>query len=181
RTQFPDIVILYYAFFGPLLGALARPVGGMLSDRFGGVKVTLINFILMAIFSVLLFLSLPSASSAGSFGRFFGICMMLFLTAGLGSGSTFQMIAVIFRKLTADRVKSEGGKDADAQRAAVTDTAAALGFISAIGAIGGFFIPPAFGMSLELTGSPTGAMKVFVVCYVVCVLVTWLFYARKQR
>lgn len=181
RTQFPDIVILYYAFFGPLLGALARPVGGMLSDRFGGVKVTLINFILMVILSVLLFLSLPSANSAGSFGMFFGIFMMLFLTAGLGSGSTFQMIAVIFRKLTADRVKTQGGSDADAQRTAATDTAAALGFISAIGAIGGFFIPQAFGMSLELTGSPTGAMKVFVVCYVVCVLVTWLFYARKQR
>ena len=39
--------------FGPLLGALARPVGGALSDKFGGIKVTLINFIIMAIFSVL--------------------------------------------------------------------------------------------------------------------------------
>ncbi|MEH2921510.1 NarK family nitrate/nitrite MFS transporter [Samsonia erythrinae] len=181
RTQFPDVVILYYAFFGPLLGALARPVGGILSDRFGGIRVTLINFILMAIFSVLLFLSLPGEGHAGSFGLFFGIFMALFLTAGLGSGSTFQMIAVIFRKLTTDRVKAAGGSDADAQRTAATDTAAALGFISAIGAIGGFFIPKAFGTSLELTGSPTGAMKVFVVCYVVCVLVTWLVYARKKN
>lgn len=38
KTQFPDIVILHYAFFGPLLGALARPVGGALSDKFGGIK-----------------------------------------------------------------------------------------------------------------------------------------------
>lgn len=63
------------------------------------------------------------------------------------------MISVIFRKLTMDRVKAEGGSDERAMREAATDTAAALGFISAIGAIGGFFIPKAFGSSLALTGS----------------------------
>lgn len=51
-------------------------------------------------------------------------------------------------------------------REAATDTAAALGFISAIGAIGGFFIPKAFGSSLALTGSPVGAMKVFLIFYI---------------
>ncbi len=60
--------------------------------------------------------------------------MVLFLTAGLGSASTFQMISVIFRKLTMDRVKAQGGSEAQAMREAATDTAAALGFISAIGA-----------------------------------------------
>jgi hypothetical protein len=66
--------------------------------------------------------------------------MGLFLTAGLGSGSTFQMIAIIFRQITLDRVKKQGGTDEQAQHEAVTETAAALGFISAIGAVGGFFI-----------------------------------------
>ena len=61
------------------------------------------------------------------------------------------------------------------------DTAAALGFISAIGAVGGFFIPKAFGSSLALTGSPVGAMKIFLVFYIVCVLVTWLVYGRKSQ
>lgn len=49
------------------------------------------------------------------------------------------MISVIFRKLTMDRVKAEGGSEERAMREAATDTAAALGFISAIGAIGGFY------------------------------------------
>jgi NNP family nitrate/nitrite transporter-like MFS transporter len=84
--------------------------------------------------------------------------MGLFLTAGLGSGSTFQMIAIIFRQITLDRVKKQGGTDEQAQHEAVTETAA-LGFISAIGAVGGFFIPKAFGTSLAMTGSPVGAMK----------------------
>ena len=59
-------------------------------------------------------------------------------------------------------------------------TAAALGFISAIGAVGGFFIPQAFGMSLNMTGSPVGAMKVFLIFYIVCVLLTWLVYGRRK-
>ena len=158
KTQFPEIQILHFAFFGPFIGALARSVGGMISDRLGGTRVTLVNFVVMAVF-----------------------CALLFLTAGLGSASTFQMISVIFRKLTMDRVKAQGGSEEQAMREAATDTAAALGFISAIGAIGGFFIPKAFGISLELTGSPAGAMKVFLVFYIACVVITWLVYGRNTK
>ena len=158
KTQFPDVQILHYAFFGPFIGALARSMGGAISDRLGGTRVTLVNFVVMAVF-----------------------CALLFLTAGLGSASTFQMISVIFRKLTMDRVKAQGGSEAQAMREAATDTAAALGFISAIGAIGGFFIPKAFGISLDLTGSPAGAMKVFLVFYIACVVITWAVYGRKRQ
>ncbi|OSH83746.1 nitrate/nitrite transporter [Klebsiella pneumoniae] len=179
KTQFPTVDILKLAFFGPFIGALARSFGGIISDRLGGVRVTLVNFVLMALFTGLLFLTLPGSGS-GSFLAFYVVFMGLFLTAGLGSGSTFQMIAVIFRQLTIDSVKQRGGSDEEAQHEAVTDTAAALGFISAIGAIGGFFIPKALGTSLAMTGSPVGAMKVFFVFYVVCVLVTWLVYGRRK-
>ena len=162
-------------------GALARSLGGMISDRLGGTRVTLVNFVVMAIFCALLFLTLPAGGEGGNFFAFFGVFMVLFLTAGLGSASTFQMISVIFRKLTMDRVKAQGGSDEQAMREAATDTAAALGFISAIGAIGGFFIPKAFGISLDLTGSPAGAMKVFLVFYIACVVITWLVYGRNTK
>ncbi|EGJ0332109.1 NarK family nitrate/nitrite MFS transporter [Salmonella enterica] len=179
KTQFPDVNILQLAFFGPFIGALARSAGGVISDKFGGVRVTLINFIFMALFTALLFLTLPG-SGAGSFSAFYLVFMGLFLTAGLGSGSTFQMIAVIFRQITLYNVKLRGGSDEQAQREAVTDTVAALGFISAIGAVGGFFIPKAFGTSLALTGSPVGAMKIFLLFYIACVLLTWLVYGRRK-
>ncbi|EDG7117521.1 NarK family nitrate/nitrite MFS transporter [Salmonella enterica subsp. enterica serovar Derby] len=179
KTQFPDVNILQLAFFGPFIGALARSAGGVISDKFGGVRVTLINFIFMALFTALLFLTLPG-SGAGSFSAFYLVFMGLFLTAGLGSGSTFQMIAVIFHQITLYNVKLRGGSDEQAQREAVTDTAAALGFISAIGAVGGFFIPKAFGTSLALTGSPVGAMKIFLLFYLACVLLTWLVYGRRK-
>ena len=80
--------------------------------------------------------------------------------------SICEMIAVIFRQITIYRVKMKGGSDEQAQKEAVTETAAALGFISAIGAVGGFFIPQAFGMSLNMTGSPVGAMKVFLIFFI---------------
>ena len=83
--------------------------------------------------------------------------------------------------MTMDRVKAQGGREAQAMRAAATDTAAALGFISAIGAIGGVFIPKAFGISLDLTGAPAGSMKVFLVFYIACVVITWAIYGRKQK
>lgn len=69
KTQFPDVNILRPAFFGPFIGAIARSVGGAISDKFGGVRVTLINFIFMAIFSALLFLTLPGTGS-GNFIAF---------------------------------------------------------------------------------------------------------------
>ncbi|HAB24732.1 MAG: NarK family nitrate/nitrite MFS transporter [Pantoea sp.] len=179
KTQYPQVDIIHLAFFGPFLGALARSAGGFLSDKFGGVRVTAINFMLMTLFSALLFLTLPG-SVAGSFLSFYVVFMGLFLTAGLGSGSTFQMIAVIFRQITMDRMTAKGHSKEEAQHAAVTDTAAALGFISALGAVGGFFIPKAFGTSLTLTGSPVGAMKIFLVFYIVCLLLTWLLYGRRK-
>jgi len=181
KTQFPGVVIMHYAFFGPLIGALARSAGGMISDRFGGTRVTLINYVLMALFAALLFLTLPGAGHQGSFIAFFALFMGLFLTSGLGSGSTYQMIAVIFRRLTLERIKAEGGDEALAQREAATETSAALGFISAIGALGGFFIPQTFGLSLAMTGSPAGAMKIFLVFYLCCIAVTWRVYGRKAR
>ncbi len=87
KTQFPDVQILHYAFFGPFIGALARSMGGAISDRLGGTRVTLVNFVVMAVFCVLLFLTLPTNGQGGNFIAFFAVFMVLFLTAGLGSAS----------------------------------------------------------------------------------------------
>ncbi len=180
KTQFPEVNVANYVFFGPLAGALARPVGGMLADRFGGTRISLFNFIAMAVLAVLVFFTLPGREGGGSFIAFFATFLGLFLTAGLGSGSTFQMISLFFRKSTAHRVKTRGGCDQEAQKEAARETAAALGFISAIGAMGGFFIPKAFGTSLTLTGSASSALLLFIAFYAVCIAVTWLVYGKHH-
>jgi NNP family nitrate/nitrite transporter-like MFS transporter len=60
------------------------------------------------------------------------------------------------------------------------ETAAALGFSSALGALGGFFIPRTLGASITATGGATTAFGAFFVCYIACVAVTWWYYLRSS-
>ncbi len=87
KNPVPDVNILR-AFFGPFIGAIARSVGGAISDKFGGVRVTLINFYFYR-GQCPAVLTLPGTGS-GNFIAFYAVFMGLFLTAGLGSGSTFR-------------------------------------------------------------------------------------------
>ena len=61
-----------------------------------------------------------------------------------------------------------------------TEGAATLGFTAAIAAYGGFFIPKSYGTSITMTGGPEAALYVFIVFYVLCIAVTWWYYARKN-
>jgi NNP family nitrate/nitrite transporter-like MFS transporter len=180
KTQFPGVDPLKFAFLGPLVGALVRPVGGWMADKLGGARVTLWNFVVMiaAVFGVLAFL--PHAGSQGNFYGFLGMFMLLFITTGIGNGSTFRMIPVIFRtiheRLTSGasaETKQAAGKNAGKESAAV------LGFSSAMAAYGAFFIPKSFGTSMTLTGGPQMALYVFIGFYASCILVTWWWYSRK--
>lgn len=180
KTQFPGVDPLKFAFLGPLVGALIRPVGGWLADKMGGARVTLWNFVVMiaAVFGVLHFL--PQAGSEGNFYGFLAMFMLLFVTTGVGNGSTFRMIPVIFRTLH-ERLSAGKSKDVQEQagKNAGKEAAAVLGFSSAIAAYGAFFIPKSFGSSMALTGGPQMALYVFIGFYVSCILLTWWSYARK--
>jgi NNP family nitrate/nitrite transporter-like MFS transporter len=181
KSQFPTINPLHYAWMGPLVGAVIRPFGGYLADRLGGARVTFWNFIVMALAVVGVLYFLPSGGSGGSFAGFFAMFMLLFLTTGIGNGSTFRMIPIIF--LTERQRAAEGQGDA-AREQAVRDgnkeAAAVLGFSGAIGAYGGFFIPKSYGTSITMTGGPEFALYCFVVFYLTCIATTWWFYSRRN-
>ena len=181
KSQFPGINPLQFAWLGPLVGAVVRPFGGWLSDKLGGATVTLWNFVVMALAVAGVLTFLPSGPSGGSFAGFFVSFLLLFLTTGIGNGSTFRMIPVIFMT---ERQREAAGKDAAAQEKAIKDgnreAAAVLGFSAAIAAYGGFFIPKSYGTSITLTGGPEGALYVFIVFYLICIAVTWWYYARKN-
>jgi NNP family nitrate/nitrite transporter-like MFS transporter len=181
KSQFPQVNALQFAWMGPLVGALVRPFGGWLADKLGGARVTFWNFIVMALAVGGVLYFLPSGPSGGSFGGFLAMFMLLFLTTGIGNGSTFRMIPVIF--LT-ERQRSAAGRGKEAEEQAIKDgnkeAAAVLGFSGAIGAYGGFFIPKSYGTSISMTGGPEAALYVFIVFYLTCIAVTWWFYARKN-
>ncbi|NLR73678.1 MULTISPECIES: NarK family nitrate/nitrite MFS transporter [Leeia] len=180
KSQFPGINPTTYAFLGPLVGALLRPLGGWLSDKIGGAIVTLFTFIGMtlAVFGVMHYL--PHGGVGGDFYGFLSMFIVLFALTGIGNGSTFRMIPVIF--LT-ERQRAAAGKGEQAEKQALAEggkeAAAVLGFSGAIGAYGGFFIPKSFGTSLELTNSVDAALYCFIAFYVSCMVLTWWFYARK--
>jgi NNP family nitrate/nitrite transporter-like MFS transporter len=180
KSQFPEVNALAYAFLGPLVGALIRPVGGWLSDKVGGAPVTFWNFVAMAMTVLGVVYFLPGGASGGNFYGFLASFMLLFVMAGVGNGSTFRMIPIIF--LT-ERQREAKGLGSVARDQAIRDgnkeAAAVLGFSSAIGAYGGFFIPKSYGSSIALTGGPEAALYLFIVFYVTCIALTWWYYARR--
>ncbi|MDN0074548.1 NarK family nitrate/nitrite MFS transporter [Crenobacter sp. SG2303] len=180
KGQFPSVDPTRYAFLGPLVGALARPLGGWIADKVGGARVTHWSFLLMivAVLGVLHFL--PEHSIGGSFTGFFACFLALFALTGLGNGSTFMQVPIIFAKL---HQRWAAGQGAAAQQAAAVEAtreaAAVLGFIGAIGAYGGFFIPKSYGTSIALTGGVAAALITFIAYYASCLLLNWWYYARK--
>ncbi|YCA16629.1 NarK family nitrate/nitrite MFS transporter [Kushneria sp. AK178] len=178
NMQFPDVDPTRYAFLGPLVGALARPLGGVLADRLGGARVTLWNFALMAVGVLGVLLFLPEHGDGGSFAGFFVMFMVLFVATGIGNGSTYRMVPVIFFN---QRRRALGEDHLDQARTeANRESAAVLGFISAVAAYGGFFIPKSYGTATAMTGSVAPALYGFIFFYLSCMALTWWFYARRN-
>ncbi len=151
-----------YAWLGALVGSLIRPVGGWLSDKLGGARVTHWDTIVMILSCLgVAFFVMKARSSATPeqyFLPFLFLFLLLFITTGIGNGSTFRMIPVIFEKSQAGPV---------------------LGWTSAIAAYGAYLIPKIFGMQIK-AGVPEYALYGFAIYYVSCLVVNWWFYARRN-
>ena len=162
---------LTLAFLGALVGSLARPFGGRLADRFGGAKVTVFAFGVMALGALAVVWTLP----VGNFWLFLGTFLLIFVATGVGNGSTYRMIPSVFSARSGVREAHLHSGDVNTQR----KTAAALGIISAIGAYGGFIIPQVLGLSKTSTGSYDSAIYGFVIAYLLFMAITAFFYLRR--
>lgn len=181
KSQFPDIDPVKYAFLGPLVGALSRPFGGWLSDKIkSGALITQIVFIgmIIAVLGVISFL--PSHGEGGNFWGFFACFIALFALTGLGNGSTFMQVPVIFLNMHQKFAQQGLVSEEQAHLNATKEGAAVIGFTAAFAAYGGFFIPKSYGTSIDLTGSVNAALIGFIVFYVLCVVLNWWYYARKN-
>lgn len=151
---------LMFAWMGPFIGALIRPIGGVFADKLGGAKVTQIISIVMVACAVALAYILQQAYASATpeeyFVPFLLLFLVLFAATGIGNGSTFRTIAVAFDKEQAGPV---------------------LGWTSAVAAYGAFLIPQIFGEQLR-AGSPELALYGFAVFYLVCIIINWWFYLR---
>ncbi|MBI2182710.1 MAG: MFS transporter, partial [Deltaproteobacteria bacterium] len=105
-------------------GSLLRPVGGLLADRRGGIKI------LMAVFGIIagaifLISQLPPLTWAIA-ELFVAVCAL-----GIGNGAVFQLVPQRFGK----------------------EMGAVTGLVGAVGGVGGFLLPFLLGVSKDLTGS----------------------------
>ncbi|HUR87346.1 MAG TPA: nitrate/nitrite transporter [Solirubrobacteraceae bacterium] len=184
-------------FVGALIGSIARPLGGRLSDRVGGARVTFAVFLGEALFTVTAIVGV----NEHSFPIFFGSFMAIFLLAGAGNGSTYRMIPCIFSAL-GRKEAAENGLDPKATALDFKHQAAAvIGIAGAIGAFGGFLIQVIFrqaslGVSAAVKAAETPAEKlsvaqsmadwstpalyVFLFAYLVFAGMTWFFYLRTS-
>ncbi|MET9885302.1 nitrate/nitrite transporter [Streptomyces sp. NPDC006430] len=165
-----------YTFLGPLLGSLFRPVGGLLSDRWGGAKVTLATFCAMAAGTGVLLL----ASAQGSYALFIAGFTALFVLTGIGNGSTYKMIPAVFARQAEESVTS--GHDATAAFARARRlSGAVIGIAGAVGALGGVAVNLVFRSAYGgASKSGEGAFLAFLGFYLVCILVTWAVYLRTR-
>jgi NNP family nitrate/nitrite transporter-like MFS transporter len=173
KSEFPDVDVLRYVFLGPLVGALSRAASGWMADRWGGARVTFWVFVAMmaGVVGVMHFLN------AGNWWGFLGAFIFMFAVTGVGNASTFQMIPTIMR-LEVPRLMPQLSP-AEQVRQAEKESAAIVGFTSAIAAYGAFFIPKSFGSSIAATGSPVAALIGFLLFYASCAVLTWWVYTRR--
>ena len=151
---------LTYAWIGPFVGALIRPVGGWISDKVGGSIVTQIISVIMVGASVgvgyVMMQAYGSATPEQYFSSFMWLFVLLFAASGIGNGSTFRTVGVIFDRQQAGPV---------------------LGWTSAVAAYGAFIAPVVIGAQIK-AGTPQMAMYGFAVFYALCLVLNWWFYLR---
>jgi len=135
-----------------LVGSFSRPVGGVMADRFGGVRV--------------LTLALGGIGIVYSFAaRLPGLGSMMVLTVlgmalfGMGNGAVFQLVPQRFRQ----------------------HLGAATGVVGAVGGLGGFLLPALLGILKQTTGSFGPAFALFgVAAFGAAAWLQWLV-SREER
>ncbi|OJZ20362.1 MAG: antiporter [Thiobacillus sp. 65-29] len=153
---------LTYAWIGPFVGALVRPIGGWISDKVGGSIVTQVISAVMVVASIyagyVMMQAYQSATPEVYFTQFLITFVVVFAASGIGNGSTFRTVGVIFDRAQAGPV---------------------LGWTSAVAAYGSFIAPEVIKGQLK-AGTPENAMYGFAVFYAVCLVLNWWFYLRKN-
>jgi MFS transporter, NNP family, nitrate/nitrite transporter len=161
-------------FVGPLLGSLIRPVGGKLADRFGGARVTFVNFVAMVVASAVIL----AGSAVRSLPIYVAGFVVLLVLTSIGNGSTYKMIPAIFRGLRALAAIGRGGDETAQLMRARRISGAAIGIIGAVGALGGLFINLAFRQSFLTAKTGDPVFWAFIAFYLVCIAVTYAVYLR---
>lgn len=135
-----------------IAGSFFRPVGGWLSDRYGGVRML---FILYAIVGIML----ASVSSLPSLGMMIVLLFVAMMALGMGNGAVFQLVPQRFQK----------------------EIGIVTGIVGAAGGVGGFFLPKILGNLKLSTGSYTSGFLILSVIALACIVLIALVQGSWKR
>jgi NNP family nitrate/nitrite transporter-like MFS transporter len=133
-------------------GSGARPVGGYLADKLGGVR--LLSVLLLAVAGVY-----GLVSRLPPLGAMAALLMAGMICLGISNGAVFQVVPQRFRD----------------------EIGAATGYIGALGGAGGFFLPTLLGTMKHVTGSfAPGFVILGLVALAAAVSLRALVWSREQ-
>ena len=130
------------AALGVMSGSLVRPLGGLLADRFGGIRMLNVLFGLVALLAMGV-AQLPALPIA------VGLFVVAMACLGLGNGAVFQLMPHRY-----------------GERVGV-----ATGILGAAGSLGGFFLPTLLGWLKQSTGTYGSGLSALAALAVVALIV----------
>jgi NNP family nitrate/nitrite transporter-like MFS transporter len=148
---------LTYAFYGPLVGSVARVAAGPLCDKLGGARITQVAGLGMTACAIIVPFTTHPASMA-EFPLFVAAMLGLFFFAGIGNASTFKQMPMIFPPRQAGGV---------------------IGFTGAIAAYGPFIFGLLFAWAFATYRSPDIVFYGLAVFFAFNVALNWWLYARR--
>lgn len=129
-------------------GSFFRPIGGLIADKIGGMKVLLGLFAVIGI-------CLGGVSSLPALPLVITLLFTGMMCLGMGNGAVFQLVPQVFHK----------------------EIGIVTGIVGAAGGIGGFFLPNILGSLKEVTGSYMFGfltISLFVLVVFICLVISQL-------
>ncbi|TKC86362.1 NarK/NasA family nitrate transporter [Trinickia terrae] len=123
--QLPKLEAGLFMSLLAFIGALVRPIGGLVADRISGVRALVILLAGISLCDFAFAAWMPPLPAG------IALLVVMYLLFGLGNGATFQLVPQRW----------------------VGKTGLMSGIIGAAGGIGGFYLPVIMGIAKESTGS----------------------------
>ncbi len=156
--QVPKLEAGFFMSMLAFVGALVRPVGGLIADRISGVRALVLLLAGISLCDFAFAAAMPPLPAG------MVLLVALYVCFGLGNGATFQLVPQRWQ-----------GK-----------TGLMSGIIGAAGGIGGFYLPVVMGIARESTGSyqmgfaTFGGIAALALALVVLHRTRWLEWALPE-
>ncbi|HEU4708538.1 MAG TPA: nitrate/nitrite transporter [Methylophilaceae bacterium] len=142
QYELTPVMAGYFTAACVFAGSLARPLGGLIADRIGGIRTLLVMYAIAGLF-LLAMSTTPAALPAALL-----IVVLIMSALGMGNGAVFQLVPQRFRK----------------------EIGVMTGLVGMAGGVGGFYLAASLGWCKQLTGDYQMGLIAFAFLTVLAIL-----------